>query len=109
MNEPMNTEITSDDKLWALLAYVFSPLVSIILLVMEDKKSRRFVYYHSVQALALGVVDVLLSIFIGWTVVGLCIPLFLWFAMVYWGFQAYQGEYVTIPFLTDFLKNQGWL
>ena len=40
--QPMGgMEITSDDKLWALLAYIFSPLVPIIILLMEDKKSRR--------------------------------------------------------------------
>ena len=35
-----NSEITSDDKLWALLAYILSPLVPIIILVMEDKKNQ---------------------------------------------------------------------
>jgi len=31
-------EVTSDDRLMAALAYVFSPLVPIIFLLMEDKK-----------------------------------------------------------------------
>ncbi len=38
--EPMSSDITSDDKLWAALAYVFSPLVPIILMLMEDKKNQ---------------------------------------------------------------------
>jgi uncharacterized membrane protein len=29
-------------------------------------------------------------------------------AQIYWGYKAYQGEYVTIPVVTDFVKNQGW-
>jgi hypothetical protein len=32
-------EVTSDDRLMAALAYVFSPLVPIIFLLMEDKKT----------------------------------------------------------------------
>jgi uncharacterized membrane protein len=82
--------------------------VPIILLLMEDKKDRPFIKAHNMQALILGVIEVLLSIFIGWTVVGLCLPVLLWFAMIYWGIKAYQGEYVTIPVVTDFVKNQGW-
>jgi hypothetical protein len=27
---------------------------------------------------------------------------------LYWAYQAYQGKIVTIPLLTDFIKNQGW-
>jgi len=34
MNEQMNVDITSDDKLWALLSYLF-PIVAIIVLLME--------------------------------------------------------------------------
>jgi uncharacterized membrane protein len=29
--------------------------------------------------------------------------------MVYYAYKAYQGEYFTIPMLTDFLKKQKWL
>ena len=40
-NDEMNIEGPSDDdKLWALLAYVFTPLIPIIILLMEDKKNR---------------------------------------------------------------------
>jgi hypothetical protein len=28
--------------------------------------------------------------------------------MVYCGIQAYGGKTVTVPVLTDFIKNQGW-
>jgi uncharacterized membrane protein len=106
--QPVNPEVSSDDKLWALLAYVLSPIVPIILLFMEDKKDRPFIKAHNVQALVVGIIEVLLSIFIGWTLFLACIPFFLWLVMLYWGFQAYQGKYVTIPVVTDFCKNQGW-
>jgi len=102
-------DVTSDDKLWALLAYVFSPLVPIIILLMEDKKNRPFIKAHNMQALVTGVVlDVILMI-ISAVTCGLGAILFIaWAVMIYWGIQAYNGKYVTIPVVTDFCKNQGW-
>jgi uncharacterized protein len=107
--QPINPDITSDDKLWALLAYLIPPWVPIIILLMEEKKNRPFIKYHNVQALALSVVLVVLSIVIGWTGVGLCVPGLLWIYMIYLAVKAYQGEYVTVPLVTDFCKKQGWL
>ena len=104
----INPDVTSDDKLWALLAYVLSPIVPIIILLMEDKKDRPFLKEHNIQALVVGVLIVILSIVIGWTVIGACIPGLLWLVMVYWGIQAYQGKSVNIPVVTDFVKRQGW-
>jgi uncharacterized membrane protein len=104
-NEP---EITSDDKLWVLLTYVLSPLVPIIILFLEDKKNRPFIKAHNTQALILGIINVILGVIVGWTVVLSCVPLLLWVYMVYLGIQGYQGKYVNIPVISDFAKNQGW-
>jgi uncharacterized protein len=102
------TDITSDDKLWSLLGYILSPIVPIIVLLLEDKKKRPFIRYHNVQALVLGVVIVLLSVLLGWTVFLACVPFIVWVVMVYWGIQAYRGTWVVIPVVTNFVKNQGW-
>jgi len=100
--------ITSDDKLWALLAYVFSPLVPIIILLLEDKKERPFIHAHNAQALVMGIINMLLAILLGWTVFLSCVPLLVWIVMIYWGFKAYQGEFVEIPVVSNFVRNQGW-
>ena len=105
---PVSADATSDDKLWTLLAYIFTPLVPVIILLMQDKKDRPFIKAHNAQALAVGVVAVVLIIVVGWTVVGLCLPGALWIACIYWGIQAYGGKYVNIPVITNFVKNQGW-
>lgn len=102
-------DVTSDDRLWAFLAYLFSPLTPIIILLMEDKKDRPFIKAHNLQALVAGVVNVVLSMLVGWTIILSCIPLIIWLVMVYWGIQAYQGKYVTIPVVTDLVRNQGWV
>jgi uncharacterized membrane protein len=106
--QPVNPDITSDDKLWALLSYIFSPLIPIIVLLMEDKKVRPFIKFHGVQALVLGIVEFILYFVLGWIFVGLCLGLVLYAFMIYWGIKAYQGEYVKVPVVTDFIKNQGW-
>jgi uncharacterized membrane protein len=101
--------ITSDDRLWALLAYLLSPLVPVIILLMEDKKNRPFLKAHNIQALAWGVV--------GWALSTLLAPVafigcIIWVAYVVitimWALKANKGEYVEIPVITNFVKGQGW-
>jgi uncharacterized membrane protein len=104
----VSADATSDDKLWVLLAYILTPLVPIIILLMQDKKDRPFIKAHNFQALAVGLVNVVLCVVVGWTVVGLCLPGILWLLCVYWGIQGYNGKYVNIPLITNFVKNQGW-
>ncbi|MCC7362675.1 MAG: hypothetical protein IT317_24555 [Anaerolineales bacterium] len=105
MSQPMN-DVTSDDKLWAALAYVFSPIVPIILFLMEDKKNRPFIRAHNAQALVLGIVMIILVPIIAAVTFG-CGSI-IWFIMLYWAYQAYQGKLITIPVVTDLVKNQGW-
>ena len=98
---PMGSEeITQDDKLWALLSYIFCPLIGIIVLLLEDKKNRPFLKYNAVVSIILGVVGVLLS----WA----CIGILVWFYAIYLGFKSYQGEWVEVPLVSDFVRNQGW-
>ncbi len=101
-------EIDSNDKLWAALSYPIG-IIAIVILLVESMKERPFQKYHAVQALAVNVILVILSIVLGWTIVLACVPMLLWFVTLYWAYQAYQGEYFEIPGLTPFLKGQGWL
>jgi len=101
-------EIDSNDKLWAALSYPIG-IIAVVILLVESMKERPFQKYHAVQALAVNVILVVLSIVLGWTVVLACVPLLLWLVTLYWAYQAYQGEYFEIPGLTTFLKGQGWL
>ena len=100
MSVPTNTEVTSDDKLWALLTYIFAPIVPIIILLMADKKDRPFLKAHNVQALILGIITVITSSF--------CIGILVWIYAIYCGYQAYQGKMVEIPVITNLCKGQGW-
>ena len=105
----VDPNITSEDKTWALLAYIFTPIVPVILMLIEDKKNRPFLKAHYPQALAWGIVAWVISGVLS-PVVGLgCI---IWVVtlvlQIIWGIKAYKGEYVQIPVITDFVKKQGW-
>lgn len=108
MNQtPTATEASSDDRLWALLAYILTPIVPIILLLMEDKKNRPFIRAHNAQALVLGIIQVVFWV-LSFTCITAILALLLFIVQIYWGIQAYGGKYVTIPVVTDLVKKQGW-
>jgi uncharacterized membrane protein len=122
----------NDDRLIALLSYATQILIPFVMpalvLFSESSKTRPFQRFHAVQSLALSAVLVLLAIFIGigtaivsivpvigWLVAAVvaCLSpimvLMAWFALVYYGYQAYQGKRFAIPGLSSFLKDQGWI
>jgi len=103
-------EVTSDDKLWSFLAYIFTPLSPIIIMLMADKKDRPFIKAHNMQALIWGLFNLVGGTILS-SVLFFCFGLpsiIIWGIGVYWGYQAYQGKTVNIPMVTDFVKNQGW-
>ena len=111
MSDQFTTEeITGDDKLWAALGYPIV-IIAIIVLFMEDKKERPFIKYHAVQSIAFNVVLFIVTTILTTVTLGigaLCAPL-LWLVTFWPAYEAYQGHYMEMPILTDFLKNQGWV
>lgn len=115
---PADTGITDDDKLWALLSYLLWPLGSILVALMEDKKERAYIKYHAVQAAGLGVAVWILVIILACILgaitfflggIGGCCGILPVLAMFYYAYQAYQGDYFEIPYLTELMAQQGWL
>ena len=103
MNQQMSADVTQDDKLWALLSWLLWP-VAIIVLLMDDKKNRPFIKYNAVLALAFAVVlYVLGTISVG------CLLLVGGIYGIVLAIQSFQGQWVTVPLLTDFVKKQHWV
>ncbi|MBL8050154.1 MAG: hypothetical protein JNM46_02950, partial [Anaerolineales bacterium] len=95
--EPMSSDITSDDKLWAMLSYLL-PLIAIVVLFMEDKKSRPYVKFNAVQSIVAAVVlSIIATVTFGCG--GILGLVFFW-----WAYQAYQGQDIRIPMITDFIR-----
>ena len=114
---PPAGDVNDNDKLMAALSYPI-PIVAIIILLVEDMKARPFQKFHAVQALAVNVVLWVAIIILGcilaavtFFIGGLCglIAPFLWLVTLYWAYEAYQGKYFEIPWLTEFLRDQNWL
>jgi uncharacterized membrane protein len=97
---PAPEEVSSDAKLWALLAYLLCPLFGILILVMDDKKNDPFMRFHAVQSIALSIAIIVLS----W----ICIGVLVWFYAIYLGLVAYKGQVFEIPFITNFCQEKGW-
>ena len=106
--QPMNTDITSDDKLWAALGYPIF-IIALIMLFVEGKKDRPFIKFHAVQALALNLVLWVVIIILSVTVIlAICDPV-LWLLMIWPAVLAYQGKYFEVPLVTKFLRGQHWI
>jgi uncharacterized membrane protein len=116
----MNTDITSDDKLWAALGYPIF-IIALIMLFVEGKKDRPFIKFHAVQALAFNVgvwvVEILLAILsailaaVTFGIGGLisCIAPIVWLLLIWPAVLAYQGKYFEVPVVTKFLRDQHWI
>jgi len=107
--EMEESDLTSDDKLWAALGYPI-PILPIIALLMEEKRARPFIKFHAVQSLAVNVVlwvvfFVLTLITLGFG--SLCAPVF-WLVTLWPAYEAYQGKKMELPVITNFIIDQGW-
>jgi len=124
----IDTNASRDDRLIALLCYIFPFLMSAIVMLSESSQGRPFQRYHAVQSLglaaALSLLGTAIGMFsafiwiipiIGWIIGGLlfCLSpigfIMAGFTHLYYGYQAYKGKRFAIPGVTSFLRNQGWL
>ncbi len=103
-------DVTSDDKLWALLGYLpfVGWILAIVALLMDDKKARPFVKFHAIQSLGLSIINGVIAGVLSVIIIGACTFVVGAAYMLYVGIKAYQGESVKVPWLTDFIHNQGW-
>lgn len=112
---PVPATPTDDDRLWGMLSWlpVVGWIFAILVLVMEDHRTRAFQRFHAVQALAYTIAVWILITILSLTGIGALIscvisPLLLAY-QIYLAFQAYQGQWAEIPGLTPFLRRQGWI
>lgn len=122
----------ADDRLIALLSYAtqiaIPVLMPVIVLLSESSKKRPFQRFHAVQSLALTAVFIAIGVLVSIgtailqivpligalvALVVFCMTPIVYFmyviAMLYYGYQSYQGKRFAIPGLTSFLREQGWL
>lgn len=109
----LGMEANTAAGLSALAAVLGFGIVPLILFLVE--KDSKFVKFHSVQALALTVVAVVLSIAAGLLsviIIGFFIyPLVLvvWVFMIIQTINAFGGKYYKVPLIGDFCAKQAGL
>jgi uncharacterized membrane protein len=112
MNQQFSpNDVTSDDRLWGLLDYLITPLVPIIVLLMEDKKNRPFLKAHNMQALLLGIVEyIVVGILsaISFGILGCIVWVAVMVINILYGLKANKGEVFDIPVISNFVRQQGW-
>ena len=122
-NRRLATDLVENDKLMAGLAYFLTPIVPVIILLVDTMKVRPFQRYHAVQALGFFVVGYVIGGVVLGIIFAVCsaitlglAALCLWIIFflplipaIYYAFIAYQGSYFEIPMVTKFMIQQGWL
>ncbi len=101
-------EVSNDDKMWALLSWIpwVGWVLAVLALLVEPQKDRAFIRYHAVQSIGANIIIGIASGLTFWTG---CIPIFLGLITIYPALKAYQGEWLELPWLTQFCKDQGWI
>ncbi|NPV85009.1 MAG: hypothetical protein HPY45_03235 [Anaerolineae bacterium] len=99
-----DTLITSDDKIWAAVAYLFLPLAPLCIFLMPEKRTRPFIRYHSIHALCTAFLLFFLGTPLLFFTFGLGIVV--WLCIPYLAYTAYRGNYTKIPLLTNVIKEQ---
>lgn len=107
-DEPIVDLISSDDKLWAFLAWILAPVIPVVVLLWEEKKQRPFIRYNTLASTLWWLFYVIVGNILATSGIGFLILAAGFIAAVYWGTQAYHGQTVRLPVITDFIKKQGW-
>ncbi|MCJ7734689.1 MAG: hypothetical protein MUP11_09080 [Anaerolineales bacterium] len=107
----VDQEVSDDDKLWAMLSWIpwVGVILAIIALLIEPHKDRAFVKFHAVQSIGANIIIGILSLVLVITVLLSCITPILGLITIYPAIKAYQGEWLELPWLTKFCKDQGWI
>lgn len=96
-----------DENIGGMLCYIF--IVGLVFLFME--KENRFIRFHALQAVFLGVFLLLVNIalgvipVIGWFISLLMGPIIL-ILVIFMMYQAYQGKYYKLPILGEMVEKQ---
>jgi uncharacterized membrane protein len=107
-----NKSAGMDPKLAALLSWIFSPLSSLIFILMEDMKKDEFIQFHAKQSLFWAIAEVVLGVTVGiisiipfvQLITCLLGPVLLLLSLgvrIYGAYKGYQGEKVELPIIGE--------
>lgn len=94
-----------DPKLAALLCWIFTPVSSIVFMLIDETKKDEFIQFNAKESLWYGVANIVMYVFtiipcLGWIVVIIGSIAFL-IGRIVIGVKAYNGEKVVLPIIGD--------
>lgn len=105
MEQPTPIETVTDaEKQWAALIYIGTPLVPILTLLDEKKKSSTFIKAHNTQALVWGIVLYTFGLLTSLALVGVCFFGIGIGFQTFWALKALRGEMVEIPYISKLTR-----
>jgi uncharacterized membrane protein len=104
-------DVTDNDKVWGLLSWIpwFGVILAIIALLVEPQKTRPFIRFHAVQSIGANIIIGAISLVLAFIPLLGCLTPLLGLATIYPALKAYQGDWLELPWLTQFCKGQGWI
>ena len=101
------TSIGLDENIGGMLCYIF--IIGLIFLFME--KENRFIRFHALQAVFLGVALLIINLVLGIIpIIGVIISFlmapFVLFIVIFMMYQTYQGKLYKLPFIGDMAEKQ---
>ncbi len=116
---------TEDAKLLAGLSYisqiVLPAVLPVILLATQETKRSAYLRYHVVHNLAFTVLAILYYLvatllYVVDSAAVPCLLCFLWVlflvpvgVLIYYGYMGFTGKCPEVPWLTQYLKQEGWV
>ena len=98
--------ISEKERWWAALSYVFSPILPAVLMFIFDMDEYPFIRKHIYQAMVLGVFFLLVMPII--LPATLCVGGVFWLLLPFYALQAFNGQQISIPWVSTWVKQQGW-
>ena len=95
-----------DIRVLYILAYLLEWFSGIIIFFAFGKRNKSL-RKHSLQAILLGVISIIVASFfsiIEIPLFGSAIALLIWLYGMYIGFEAYMGKEISIPLLSEYVK-----
>ncbi len=94
------------DRTYFIVAYLFSLISGIVVLLLYGDLDKRL-RFHSLQSITLSIIAIVVSVLFGFLspILSSIIFLLIWAYGMYLGLEAYAGNDVDIPIVSDFVHS----
>jgi len=96
-------EVDSNSKMIAGVAWIFAPASSLVLVLLDNYKSDKYIQFHAWQTLVYGAISLTLSSVLSFTCI---VPLVFLVAWIMGVVKAFQGEMWKLPMIGDWAEEQ---